>query len=195
VSAEEAAMGAITIVGLNPYTVSFAPKDPQAGPDVIEVVKRWEITANAGSECLDVPVDDDPNSLLTVLFTQVLRQPDGTTRRVTVSAATPQSFKITLGCGTCTCGQAFGVKITARFEEGRQRGTLNEMSTVSRSLVKHCKGPGCPSTLLLGGIQPKLSDEFAAFVELTPDLLARLDVTVVDPAVDATGPGGGPDVA
>ncbi len=67
-------------------------------------------------------------------------------------------------------------------ESVRSRASVHE--------PENCKGPGCASTVSLGGIQPKLSDEFAAFVQLTPDLLARLNVTVVDSIAGATGPAG-----
>jgi hypothetical protein len=183
----EERMRAIAVEGLNPITVTFTPKDPNAQPpDAIEVVKRWEIMKLPGSvECLDVSVFPDPNSLATVSYTETLREPDGSTRPVGVQTAVPQRFKITLGCGTCRCGQPFGVMITARVEEARQRGTLNDMTTISRSLVINCAPPGCPSTILLGAVTPALRGEFGSFLEITPDLVARLNATI-GPPVDAT---------
>jgi hypothetical protein len=178
-------MGTTSIAGANPYDVSFVPAAQKPGPggkvdpQGLEVAKEWWIQKHRepDSACLKVEVTHEANSEKQVQVSVQPPTPAPTPGNPNPPAPpleihvrnVPQKIRVTLDCGTCTCGKEFGITVTCFYEAIGKQGQVGipTMPFTTDFLSIRCAGAGCDSTIKIGALRPKLGLDPETYASLT----------------------------
>lgn len=166
-------MATFKITGTNPYEIEF---DPTQGTD--EMAHVWTVQKAGNSACLAITANAIPGSnkvggVLPENLPIVLGK-----------RSAPQKIKVTVDCGTCTCGGNFTVIIIARYFSQSGFSKVSTMPITTTTLSIACAGPNCTNPITIAFLSDPIQLDSETFSNLSPDALSQVAFKEVDLNLD-----------